>query len=394
MMPCLHPPPAAVAAALLGLLGAGGCGPGDAMANRHDNAEWVVASEPSLRLGVADGDAALVFHRIAGARRLADGRVAVADGGSVEVRYFDPTGRFLSAVGRRGGGLGEFQALTWLGDLGADTLLAWDHLLARATVLGPEGDVARVLTLEPRPPGMFPQLAGVLGGGSMIIVSGWDIGSLGAAATGARRDSMAWVRYGPDGVLRDTIAVAPGREEFLVQSAGSFTTNPVPFARQTYSAVAASVVWLGDSGSGVIEGRSPRGLRTHRIEWPEPPRPVTPADVNRYRRERLGRITVDSYRELQEEVLRLVPFPSTMPLFGGLRVDDQGMVWIREYSAFPDEPQVWRVYEPNGRAIARARLAAGLGILDIGLDHVLVREVDDMEVERVLLYSLTRTAGR
>jgi hypothetical protein len=60
---------------------------------------WRVVSEPLVDIGVADGDAAYQFGRVAGALRLADGRIVVADEQANHLRYFDAAGRHLRTVG-------------------------------------------------------------------------------------------------------------------------------------------------------------------------------------------------------------------------------------------------------------------------------------------------------
>lgn len=64
---------------------------------------WVVDPEPEYQLGEVDGEEPFLFARIQGARQLSDGRVAVLDGESCELRFFGPDGVFdagQSAPGR------------------------------------------------------------------------------------------------------------------------------------------------------------------------------------------------------------------------------------------------------------------------------------------------------
>src|SRR5687768_5872475 len=50
---------------------------------------WQIGPAHELQIGVVDGEEAYSFDRISAAYRLGDGRIAVADGGSSQVRYFD-----------------------------------------------------------------------------------------------------------------------------------------------------------------------------------------------------------------------------------------------------------------------------------------------------------------
>ena len=69
---------------------------------------WGVDTEPDYQLGEVDGGEPYLFARIQGARQLSDGRVAVMDGESCELRFFGPEGAFLNRTGGKGEGPGEF----------------------------------------------------------------------------------------------------------------------------------------------------------------------------------------------------------------------------------------------------------------------------------------------
>lgn len=68
---------------------------------------WRVDSVPSLRIGVAFGKDPYEFHDIRGATRLQDGRIAVLDGGSGQLRMYTPSGRLDWVAGGLGEGPGE-----------------------------------------------------------------------------------------------------------------------------------------------------------------------------------------------------------------------------------------------------------------------------------------------
>jgi hypothetical protein len=238
---------------LLLLVAAAGCGQGEANATEHSVPEWHVSEKPEVRIGVVDGEPMYTLHRVVGAERLSDGRIVIGNGGTAEVRFYDAVGRFVRGVGREGSGPGEFRGLNWVGRFAGDSVAAWDYSLARWTVIGPEGNFARVATLSPLPSGMFPRVMGVLDDGSFVVAPGWNVNALASGGEGIRRDSLTWLRYGPDGVFRDTVAQTPGKEEFVKGTGGAFSTNPVPFGRQTFVAAAGNRVWLGDNDHWVLE---------------------------------------------------------------------------------------------------------------------------------------------
>jgi hypothetical protein len=85
---------------------------------------WRSSPEPLVDVGLAEGDAAYQFGRVAGALRLDDGRIVVADGQANELRWFDAAGRHLKTAGRKGGGPGEFDGLHALLRLPGDSVAA------------------------------------------------------------------------------------------------------------------------------------------------------------------------------------------------------------------------------------------------------------------------------
>jgi hypothetical protein len=84
-------------------------------------------SEPKLEIGLIDGDDEYLFGAIESVLQLADGRVAVSDGGTSKVSLYDSDGRFSGSFGGEGDGPGEFRALSHLYSHGTDSLRALDR---------------------------------------------------------------------------------------------------------------------------------------------------------------------------------------------------------------------------------------------------------------------------
>ena len=103
----------------------GGGGPEEQAVVRRDSsgveivettrAAWLAGTgrslspEPELVIGQLDGEAPYLFGEVTGAVRLDDGSVAVTDNQARELRYFDPSGTFIRAVGGAGEGPSEFR---------------------------------------------------------------------------------------------------------------------------------------------------------------------------------------------------------------------------------------------------------------------------------------------
>ncbi len=71
---------------------------------------WKVTREPLVDIGGDESDPSHQLFRVFDVLRLPDGSMAVLDGGSSEIRFFDTNGRHSRTVGGQGEGPGEPRA--------------------------------------------------------------------------------------------------------------------------------------------------------------------------------------------------------------------------------------------------------------------------------------------
>lgn len=103
-------------------------------AHEDTAAEWHLV--PDLRIGTESGGGPAQFGQVLGIAVGDSGRVFVLDGQAQQVRIFSPAGRFIRAVGRKGGGPGEFRGayglafshgVLWVADHGNNRYTAFDR---------------------------------------------------------------------------------------------------------------------------------------------------------------------------------------------------------------------------------------------------------------------------
>lgn len=111
---------------------------------------WSLSNEPTLSIGIVDGDERYQLHQVVGAARLASGNIAVMNGGSSQLRIYSPEGEFISAHGAAGEGPGEFRQATRLHVIG-DTLFAYDGRLQRQSLHDTSGAFLENRALRPEP---------------------------------------------------------------------------------------------------------------------------------------------------------------------------------------------------------------------------------------------------
>ncbi|UCC83972.1 MAG: hypothetical protein JSW46_03285 [Gemmatimonadota bacterium] len=350
---------------------------------------WRLNGVPLLEIGLEDGPPEYQFSRVEGALRLPDGRVAVADGGSRQIRFFDADGRLLSASGRSGDAPGEYREIIGLGYGPGDSIWVFDYGNRRFTVLTADGEVARTLTLDPTLSNVTA--VGRLEDGSFVVREFWSSAGRGAAVIqlGLGRDPAAVARYTPDGARMDTIGLFLGREVYILTEDGRGVMSTPLFAHVTSAAVHADDVFIGDQERFEVGVYSTSGVLRRIIRVLNVELRVTRDDIERAIEQRLASVPEEQRVRMRAQ-LDAMDVPATRPAYGRLLVDSQGALWIGDYAPYPDDPVLWRVFDAAGRLVTTLQVPERFRVFDIGSDWILGVWRDDLDVERVHLYHLRK----
>ena len=355
---------------------------------------WRVGAAPLVDIGVVSGDAAYELFRPLGAIRLSDGRIVVANAGTSELRYYDEHGKHLGNSGGRGGGPGEFFAMSWFGRTDDDSVVVYDRRSRRVSLFDPDGRYQSSVVL---PAGDFPAVEGRLSNGSYLarVVPRRARGTP-PDPLGRGRDSLAFLRYGPDGELLDTLGVFLRRIkhglsfDFMGRSRrGSMT---IPFTPGTVLAVAGSKVIVGTSTSYQISQFMADGVLSRLIRKSHARLPVEPSDVDSFldslrAQYATGGPEAKTHLKMNEET----PPPDSMPAFDDLIVDRDGNLWVSASRHHGDRSVQWDVFDTEGIWLGVVRGPDGFRVTDIGSDYLLGLGKDDLEVEHALLYELIKS---
>lgn len=303
------------------------------------------APEPILSIG-REGDSRYEFFGVVKAAPLGNGNVVVANGGSGELRFYDPDGAYLRSVGRDGDGPVEFRYISELSVTAGDTLRVRDTRRQRIVYFDSAGtflrgeSYAQDLTTEaPRGVCAVPDLVGVLADHARVM-RGWGCteptGSPGirsarmtlTIARGERQDTVGrfqgwrtWERGG-----------APGPGSFEILPFGPAITWAVGTDRVFVSEGVDYEIRVHDARGGLLEL-----WREERV-----PPPVTEED---------RRLLRESREEEDFPISDDVPFAERFGAYDRLVVSWEGDVWAR--SAPPPSEGVtrWTVYAPDGSAV-------------------------------------------
>ena len=350
-----------------------------------EGAGWRLSAEPRLEIGRAEGDLPYIFSRVAGAVRLEDGRIVVADGQSSEVRFFDAQGRFLLKVGRKGKGPGEYTYLGPVDRCAGDSITVFDigwqlKVYDEAGILGREERL-----LQPGTNSTPYKLACSRTG--EFLITGWgELMSGGRPIIGLFRTAAPVYVLGRTGELELALGEYPSSER-LGSEHGS---RPHPFGKTTVLTLGDSAIYIGTADRFEIRVLDMTGKLTRLIRAPEGDRAITSKDVDRYRETRLASVRVEARPEAGRE-MRNMALPEALPAYADLRLDRAGFLWVQDWVRPGATDITWVVFDPSGQMLGRVRQPLAFRITEIGRDYVLGVTRDELGVERVTLYDLHKS---
>ena len=351
--------------------------------------DWTIGEAPILDLGVVDGAPEYQFYQVQGAMRLDDGRILVANAGSGEIRVYDEAGTHLDSWGSQGQGPGEFLHTTsmslWAG---SDSLAVWDLRTSRLSLFAPDGSFARTQSFTgvgdvDRARSVWP-----LPNGHLVLMglSFPDPEEM----TGLIRVPEVFVVAQRDGTLAAPVGSFPGLETFMAFSGERLNIVRLPLARGNVAAQVAGGMVIGSNERFHLDFFGPGGGLTRSIRVDTPPRPVTDALLDAEVEARAGAMPEEAqpgYRTSMQEM----PVPETMPVFDEVLEDPDGHLWVRLFT-LPSEGRTpeWVVFDGSGQILGRVNTPDGLEIFQIGEDFILGSMEDELEVEHIQLWPLSR----
>lgn len=342
---------------------------------------WTLGSSPSLVLGGGDAGAAHGFVRVVGALRLGDDRVVVADGRSGELRFFAPDGAFLMRTGGVGEGAGQFERLRGIDRCSTDGFVAFD-LGWEIHHYAPDGTLRAERELI-MPSGSAPYHLACDAERVAAIGYGFDFEGPPPRGLFETRDHlMVWDASGA--VLADL-----GERLVSDQQGTRSGSSAHPFGRATVFALHGGRLYVGDGERLEVKLYGLDGALHTVVRGPSGPLEVTDSLKAALLESRLAGIPPErrpAIRQRHEEMA----WPEERAAFTALRVDPEGLAWLRRPSVRPDEAERWALLDPEAGYLGELELAAGRTLLRPERDEVLVLERDAAGVERVLALPLDR----
>ncbi len=337
------------------------------------------------------GDELMEYDGVVSVVPLRAGGIVVANGGTTQIRFFDRNGRLVREVGRGGGGPGEYMDIGGVVALPGDTLLVWDGIARRATVLTPAGAYVRAFALEaPFEGGGSVTRVVALASGDVLI--GFSEVRTTAPSASARSFGERLVQFSSTGQRRTGTELRLASSDRFVQTVppefGGVAYWDLAFGRTLTVQPTASGVAIGDGTSWEIEVRSSPEYATrsrHRLD--RTPALVTPADIAAFR-ERALRGERGASRVIAERMVDEMPFPKSQPAYVRFNTDEHDNLWIEDYLTRRDSTAVWYRLSPATRRAVAIRMPPRFEPFAFaeGLVLGVLRDQDD--VERVVGFSV------
>ena len=349
--------------------------------------DLTLANEPLVRVGMLDGPMEYLFGNVAGAIRLQDGSLVVADEQSYNVRKFDATGQHVWTSGRQGQGPGEYRGLRLLRNCPGAEITVFDWSLDRITELGPDGNVTEVNSLTEA--GVNPYQRPACSPTGDLVFTGWADAEFESTRAEDERyrweTALEWVTGDSVVTLRSGI---PGAERFAYPGG----SGPVTWGRNIVFAVVATGVWYGSADDYQLEHVDWTGQVTRVARWAGPDLEVRLEHLDRYLRAYLARYDTPSERRAFERErwpgIR-DDLPGRFPAYesDGLLALSDGSLWVTTFEWRAPANEL-HLLDRSGVWVSRLTLPARSALLDAGPDWVLLLERGEFDEQSVAVYEL------
>ena len=359
------------------------------------------ADEPLLSIGTIEGNETSQFHRVQDGIRLPDGRLAILNAGTYEVRIYGPDGTLETRFGHQGEGPGEFGLPMQLTLLPPDTLAVFDlrswevlFFLDDGTFLGSEPGRSAYQDLVPE--GLLAE-GGFAAPHEGLFLRAYRFGV--QHPVGERFvPEMHLIFVARDSTTRELYEPGGFEQVMLKPEAGRPTSAQVRFGMSGVAALGGRPprVWTGRNDRYELWQFDSGGELLRIVRADRRPLAVTEADVERSTKQVRQSLTdapiPEDRKKAMLDMALQAPSADSMPVFRRVFVTVDGGAWVGRVQRPSEDPDDWipeyDVFGPDGRWLGLAHPPKGVQPLEIGADYFLGLRRDDLGVEHVELYDL------
>ena len=352
----------------------------------------LASPDPVVTIGVVDGAEEYQLFQVADVKRLSDGAIAVANGGSRELRIYEADGTHRATAGGPGEGPSEFRYPRALVILPGDTIQVQDFM--DRALFAPDGSFVRRESVDGQTLLRVWERAGGQSEGGVWTPAGrlfapiyhWDRTPGPPRPGPLRRPDMTLVLVSTDFATIDTIGDYGGILQQYVDVGGPRgVTSIVPphYTNTMWStADADGTVVIGDNAAPEVHRFHADGRRSI-VRWEAEPQPVTSSDVEAWKeRQRNASWTRGQLPEL-ERGWAAMDVPEQKAYYGRSFAGSDGQIWV-ELGDFED-PTVLMSFDADGRYLGTVEIPGIFTVHDSGPDWLagVLRGADDIEYVQV-----------
>ena len=354
---------------------------------------WRIGPEPTMSIGVLEGEEPYMLLHAFHAARLSDGRIVVANSGTSEVRMFDASGTHLLTWGRPGEGPGEFMGLIHAGPWPGDSIVTWFTSGRRISIFDSDGNYGRTFGLRRGRNAMWmpPSPIAVRADGTILSVN------YSSFARGS--DTVAVDVWDGDGRLFGSLGRHLNRKvRFTTDERGRRQLKSYHFGWEFIAGLWGDHIVAGPNRRYEIRAFRADGTLVLIVRREHVPRVPTEADVEPSIQAGFANEPEipEGIREELLKDLRSRLLAETFPAFTTILADAADNLWVREYD-FPREVRpapLWTVFDPEGRVLGFVETPKDLlHIHEIGENYILGVALDELGVESIQLWPLERSEG-
>lgn len=334
-----------------------GCGRSTGPVQEEDEAALITLEEV-VRLGDESAGDTILFGPISQIAVNGNGDILVSESPrSPLIHLFESDGTYLSQVGGRGEGPGEYRYLNGAVIGAADSVYLWELALNRILIYDPD-DFSYVRSSEVKDDGekQFNSLIGAIGDGWIMTKSLSSFLESDDGSMTINNDRYyELIKVNRDGNYGTDILGTVDEFEMIynLEEGGGMTFLWTPFGRSPSRAVGPDdMLYYGWSDKIEIITVSADGSTRDTIRYEHEPVPITDAEMAEAMPEE------PNYRELVEA---REPH-ETKPAFQTLVVDDMSRIWIKLSSPEDAVQAEWLILSQESHAVGRTTLPASVDL--------------------------------
>lgn len=348
---------------------------------------WALSADPTLVIGSVDGPAHELFHETRGVISTPDGVIVVATRRPAQLRVFSEEGEYLRSFGRAGDGPAEFRSLAWIDTCGGRSIVAYDTQRYRITRWDTEGSLLDGFSVQGPRGELLPYRVACGPSGDFVVIGWPDVGGV-ARELGPYRPMVAIAVTDERGRRERVIGEFPGEERLRTSN----NDRPHPFGKSTVAELGPGGVYVGTADAFEIVLVTPDGERRI-FGRNRPVAPLTREMRDRWIEAYIAPAPAERKPELRRSLRASEWIPDVAPAYAGFRIDRLGFIWVEPHPvAGPStgDSAEWTVFDPEGAFVATVLIPRHFRPTEIGSDYLLGVSTDEMGVERVHRYGLSR----